>query len=439
MRKTITLCLIAFFSLILLSSTAYASSFGFGQTATIEPGTVFNEKGVRIDVINLSYTGSGVNLTVNINNGTNTEINVLGGAVGYSVYSINGYMVSGGYVNTDIAANESGLAIVHFDNNTLQMLGIDEIGTLEFGFRFKDTNDNYLYTGPIQIYTSVHDNYDYTRNTYRDYISSSDFEREFGVKCIRFAEETLAEGGGVEITSWGLFRNVSGDLVLMIEAKNSSDVTANLQGTDLCINGLIIYKGSVCFGNMNPNTTDICVINLSTLLDNILDEKIATMLGINEINNVSFSVQVYDNNYAELVPTVDLFFPINNEDSGFDTDGVELYNANGIRLIYKDTYNAESEYDDDIYTMILVENNSGTNIDLRVEDVYLNGEPDAVASSFFGEVPSGRSSAVKLHLYSYSFEDYGIVNAEDIEEMLVSFKLRDTKYNTIDTFTIAIP
>ena len=436
MRKAITTCLIILLSLMLFSFSAQASSFGFGQSATIEPGTVFDEKGVRIDVMDLSYSGSGATLTVNINNSTNTEINVLGGAVGYSVYSINGYMVSGGYVNEDIAVDESALVTIRFDNTTLQMLGIDEIASLEFGFRIEDTNDNYLYTGPIKLYTSAHEGYDYTQNTYRDYIRSSSFERDFGVECIRFVEETIAEGSGVSITSWGVFRNASGELVLMVEAKNTSDVTANLHGTNFCVNGLKIYSGSVCFENMNPGTTAICTMNLS----NMIDENLAAMFEISEIDNVAFTVQAYDDNYVEFIPAVQLLFPVNNEDSSYSANGgIELYNANGVKIIYISMYNAASEYDDDIYAMFLVENNSGIDIDLRVEDVYLNGEADSVATNFFGDVTSGISSAVELHLYSYSFEDMGIATVDDIESMSVSFKIRDTEYNTIDVFTIDVP
>jgi len=433
MRKITAIGLIMVLLMLSLSGSAFASSFGFGQSATIEPGTVFDEKGVRIDVVSLDYTGSGTVLTANIHNGTSTEINVLGGAVGYCVYSINGYMVGGGYVNEDIPADESAEVTMRFDDLTLRVLGIDEIASIEIGFRIEDENDNEMATGPIKIFTSAHDGFDYSRNTYREYISGSSFERDTGAKRISFNEEILAEGNGVAITSWGLFENVDGDLVLMLETKNSGAVEANLHGTGFCINGLKVYSGSVCYENMNPGATSICTLVLS----NMLDENLADLFDIDEIENVSFTAQVYDNNYSEIIPAFQMFFPVTGDGNNFNAEGTELYNANGVRLVYKTMYNGASEYDDEIYAMFLVENSSGTDIDLRAEEVCLNGED--VAKNFFGDVADGYSSAVELILYSYSFEDHGIASAEDIETMTVNFKLRDTDYNTIDTFTVEVP
>ena len=433
MRRHFALCLVFIFSLICLSSTALASSFGFGQSATIEAGTVFDEKGVRIDVVGLDYSGSGTTLSANVFNGTSTEINVLGGAVGYSVYSINGYMVSGGYVNEDIPANESALVTMRFDDMTLKMLGIEEIASIEFGFLIEDENDNEMATGPIKLLTSAHDGHDYTVNTYREYVTGSSFEKDMNAERISFTEEIIAEGEGVAIPSWGVFENTNGDLILMIEAVNSGSCEANLHGTDFCINGLKVYSGSVCYENMNPGTTAICTLNLT----NMLDENLASMFDIEEIDNVSFTAQVYGDNYAEIIPPFQMFFPVNSEEKNFNTEGEELYNANGVRVVYKTIYDAASEYDDNIYAMFLVENNTGVDIDLRAENVYLNGEK--VAANFFGGVADGYSSAVELILYSYSFEDYNIVTAGDIESMSIDFKIRDTDYNAIDVFTVEVP
>ena len=372
-------------------------------------------------------------LTVEISNGTSQKISVLGGAAGYNVYSINGYMVSGGYVNEEIEPNDSETIHIQFDDSTLKMHGIEEIYILEIGFRFEDFNKNYQYTGPIKLYTSAYEEKNEYHNTYRDYISSPDFENDFGVECILFQEETLAEGNGVEIASWGIFSNSSGELMLLMEIVNSGEESVYLQGTDFCINGLKVYAGTACFENMNPGTTAICSMNLTSRLD----EKIASLFDISEIGDVSFTVQVFDYSMEEIIVPTTLFFPVNNNDTEFSTDGVELYNQNGVRLVYKELYDSESNYDNEIYAMFMIENHSGIDIDLKDESVMVNGEK--VSTTFFGDVPNACSSAAELILYSYSFEDYGISSLEDIVTMSIEFELRDTKYNTIDEFVVEVP
>ena len=131
------------------------------------------------------------------------------------------------------------------------------------------------------------------------------------------------------------------------------------------------------------------------------------------------------------------FFTVNNNDAEFSTDGVELYNQNGVRVVYKEMYDGDSDYDDNIYSMFLIENHSGMDIDLKTESVMANEQK--VATTFFGDVPDKCSSAVELELYSYSFEDYGISSVDDIVTLSIEFKLQDTEYNTIDEFVVEVP
>lgn len=433
MRRMIAFCFVMTMCLFTIISSALASTFGFGKEVTVQPGIVFDKNGVSIEIVDFSYKSSGAILTVKIHNNTNTEISVLGGAVGYDVYSVNRYMTGASYVNKNIEAKENLQIDIQFDDPALQLFGIDGIAELEFGFLLEDENDNELRTGPIKIHTSEHEGYNYSKNTYREYVSGSNFERDFGVECISFTEETLAKGNGVEVASWGVFRNINNELVLMIETKNNSDATVYLQGEGLCINGLKVSGTTLCYENMNPGCTSLCSINLT----NLLEEKIATLFNIGEIDNVSFCAQVRDDNYKVIIPEFQMYFSINNANNSFNVNGVELYNDNGIRLVYLDMYGGKTKYDDGIYAMFFVENRSGKDIALDTENVYLNGE--RVAASFFGDVDNQECSAVELILYNYSFSKYNIEKTEDIKTMSIEFELRDTKYNTIDEFAVEVP
>lgn len=85
--------------------------------------------------------------------------------MGYGVNAINGFMVSGGYLNCEADAGESIDEEMSFDYEELILLGMKEIADIRVGFTISDEDFNNIYTKPVQIKTSLADSYDYSKNS----------------------------------------------------------------------------------------------------------------------------------------------------------------------------------------------------------------------------------------------------------------------------------
>lgn len=134
----------------------------FHGTATIEPTVLVDENGIKITANDIKYANNQIQLGLTLENNTEKDISVTAGTIGYSVNSINGYMMRDGYVNADIAPGMKSNETVYFDTSELELMGITDVADIEIGFNIDDKDyNNIMKTGPIAIKTSLADSYNF--------------------------------------------------------------------------------------------------------------------------------------------------------------------------------------------------------------------------------------------------------------------------------------
>jgi hypothetical protein len=120
-------------------------------------------------------------------------------------------------------------------------------------------------------------------------------------------------------------------------------------------------------------------------------------------------------------------------DTEADDSGEELYNDNGIRIVGK-TVDENSFWGTAI--LLYIENNSGKNVGISVDDMSING---FMMSPYFSTtVYDGKKAVDDITIFDSDLEENGIESVEDVE---LKFHIYDNdSYDTIadsDTITFS--
>ena len=115
-----------------------------------------------------------------------------------------------------------------------------------------------------------------------------------------------------------------------------------------------------------------------------------------------------------------------------------MYNNNGLRIITKAVMEDTSDYGADLYVLLLAENHSGKT--LTIADVYDSLSVNGVMtdySYYSQELGDGASAALIVKLWESSLEENQITSPADIQEIEVSFEIKDG-YTAIDAPTLTL-
>ena len=152
-----------------------------------------DENGVKITATGLNYTDYSVDLELSIENSSGKDLSFSSGTVGYHCNSINGYMVSDGYLNCDVADGKKANETISFSYDALMLYGIDEIADMEIGFSMSDDDYNDTYSGPRQVKTSAFDAHDYGKDHYQETITSRAAMNTYDYDMTYFSQDPLYE------------------------------------------------------------------------------------------------------------------------------------------------------------------------------------------------------------------------------------------------------
>lgn len=425
MRKAFSAILVLMLMVSFCCTAQATASFGFGKSATIEETVLLDEYDVRITATELTYSYSGIEIELIIENNSSKDLSFHSGTMGYSCNSVNGYMVGDGYLACDVAAGESEEDSIHISESVLTMLGISEIASIELGFDISDDDYNHFYSGPCKILTSAHDDYDYSENTYRAAVKSGLLQDAYNFTLEEYNVETLVSENGVSLDAWGLFTNYNGEKQLMFECVNNGDQQIGVRTYRAGLNGLMLYESYATYDTVNPGCTRI----ISFPYEYLVEEVYADTLGLNDIGSVFFTFDAVEDDYDYVVNPVEFTFPVGNKTAGFDATGTEVYNNDGVRAIFKGFYNGSSEYDDELYALFIIENAYGEDVNFRFEECLLNGNEVAAVGSMV--VPDGTSAVLELTFYSYSFEELNISTVDDVQTIDANVELKTVDYSNI--------
>ena len=265
---------------------------GFIQTASIAETVMVDENGVRITATGLNYTNYSVELALTIENNSGKDLSFISGSLGYSCNSINGYMVSEGYLNCDVADGKKANETISFSYSGLMLYGIDEIADIEIGFDISDEDYNHTYSGPRQVRTSAFDGYDYSEDRYQNAITDRATMNAYGYDITHFSQENLYNVNDITLLSSGVMVNQDGETSLLLELENRTEDMVYLSTSDIALNGLVVSSSTWSSTAINPGKRCIIVVELSS----VLAPEHWSIYGINEVGSVALSLNQLDPN-----------------------------------------------------------------------------------------------------------------------------------------------
>lgn len=406
----------------------------FNKGATIEETILVDENGVKITATELTYGNYSAELELVIENNSDKDLSFIANSVGYSCNSINGYMVSEGYLNCGVAAGKKANDTISIGYDTLMLYGIFEIADIEIGFDISDDDYNHTYTGPRIILTSAADSYDYDAPCYRENIASKESQSQYDYTVPFFSAEAVYEDSGLVIASQAVMENEDGERILLLEVENTTDDIVGVSTTNIDINGLRVCDSTWSYDSINPGKTAIVDIDLSS----VLEPEFFEIYGIKEIGNVALKVSFKDTDSNEVAEAAHISVDIPGADATFSMDGTEIYNDNGIRLIVKGVYADPSEYSDDLHILLVAENTSGKI--LALHDVYDSlsiNDYMATYSFYTTTLEDGACVMIDILLWGYGLEDIKISEPSEVKTVEFSVSIKDKNYKEIDEATIS--
>ena len=314
------------------------------------------------------------------------------------------------------------------------LYGIDEIADMEIGFSMTDEEYNTIYSGPRQLKTSAYDTHDYSTDHYQETITSRAAMSTYGYEMTCFSNDVLYDENGVKLLSSGIMKNGDGETALLLELENTTDSMVYLSASDIRINGLVVNSSIWSSDAVNPGKR--CIVEV--LLSSVFDPAYWSVYGITDIGSVSLSLGQRNEDGLEIAAEIPVEIVIPGVSAEFDTTGTEAYNDSGLRIITKGVLENSSDYSNDLYVLLLAENNSGKT--LTIDDVYdslsVNGYMTEY-SYYSQELKDGGAAALVIQLRESSLEENQISSPSDVQEIEIGFEIKEG-YTAIDEPTITL-
>ena len=262
----------------------------FDTQGTIEKCVLYDENNIKITANELSYSNFSANLSVTIENNSNKNYSFSCGSMGYSVNSINGYMIEDGYLNIELEPGKSSTDDIKFKFDNLFVYGISCIADINIGFNISDDDYNSIQTGALSIKTSLDKSYDYEKNTYNIVMNNGQIEEKFNCKVKSFNEDELYNEYNVKIISSSLVTNKDNENSLLLEIENNAAEPVYVTTKNVKLNGIEIYDSLCSADVINANTKLLSDISLESLLDKYDGDK----SNLKIIKEISFEFSVGD-------------------------------------------------------------------------------------------------------------------------------------------------
>ena len=406
----------------------------FQTAATLAETVMVDEGGVKITATGLTYTAYSVDLELTVENNSGKDLSFVSGSLGYNCNSVNGYMVSDGYLNCDVADGKKANDSISFRCDSLMLYGIDEIADLEIGFSVTDDAYNTTYFEPRQLKTSAFDTHDYGTDHYQEVINSRAAMNTYGYEMTYFTQDALYEQNGVRLLSSGVMTNSNGETALLLELENTTDAMVYLSTSDLAINGLLLNSSIWSNDAINPGRRCIVDVDLSA----VLDPAFWSVYGLTEVGSVSLALEQRGEDGIEIAAKAPVELLIPGVSASFDGSGTEVYNSGGLKIVAKTVLEDSADYSADLYVLLLAENKSGKM--LTIDDVYdslsVNGFMTDY-SYYSQELADGASAVLAIQLWESSLEENHIASVSDIQEIEAGFEIKEG-YTTVDEPTLIL-
>ena len=302
----------------------------FTGRATIEETVLVDEENIKITATDLSYNSYQASVSLLIENNTDKDLSFTSNTWGDSCNSVNGYMMSSGWINEDVAAGKKAKATASFGLNELAIYGMTDIAEIQLGFRIVDDDyDEYLTTGPRSIRTSAYGAYDLSEDTYRENIQKYIKLLSNDVQIDGFMSDVTEYQNGVRVLSTLFIVNGDGEQLVMIEFENTTNEDRIVSIANMMLNDLMINSGTWTSDRINANSRCITSINLSNCLEDYYWE----MLPLNQYSSFSCRMDIKDMNY-NVLSSDSLTVTNDRPVVSLEADGLEVCNNETCRMVF---------------------------------------------------------------------------------------------------------
>lgn len=394
-------------------------------SATIDEVVLVDEMDVKITATELTYNSYSAELKLLIENNSDRELSFYAGTLGYSVNSINNYMIADGYVGEDVAAGMQASVSMSFSLDQLMLYGITDIADIGLGFEIKADYDDYLVTGPLEIRTSIADSYDYSKDTFREAMSSRTLAEEYGYTIDYRSEDTLFDERDMKILSSYVITNEDGEQGLLVEVINQSDQDRYAIACDSALNGIAVSD----YGDSEMVVAGKRAV-LDITFDSLMDRSYLERLGMSKFSEYACTFEVADADGTTLAgKEIQIAFAGTASPDSFTGD--TLYEENGFTIQNVGLVEDSFSYSDDLHLLLLVKNTSGKKVYISngVNDVYLN-KMKTTAIMYTQTVKDGSYALLDVELMGSSLNDNDLT-LSDITEASLKLEIRDDNYMTL--------
>lgn len=222
--------------------------------------------------------------------------------------------------------------------------------------------------------------------------------------AVTIDEQVLLDQDGIKITAkeYAADSSILGDEIkLLIENNSDKDYTIGCDA--LIVNDYMVtdlFIAEVAAGKSCNETMDLYSHELEAA-------------GIDSVGKVEIYLSAHDeeynylfkNSYSEIQTSA-----YETMDTTPNDVGMELYNANGIRIVGK-TVDEDSFWGTAI--LLYAENNSGVNVGISVDDMSINGF--MMNPLYSTTVYNGKKSIDDITIFSSDLEENGIETIEEVE------------------------
>lgn len=408
------------------------ADLGRAFSATIEETVLVDEQGVKITAKELTYTDYEANLKLLLENNSDRDLSFYAGTLGYSMNSINGYMVPDGYIGEDVAVGMQVNVDMSFSLDQLSIYGFKDIADIGLGFQISDENGDYLVTGPLAIKTSIADSYDYSKDTFKDAMDGIVMPAVLGAKIDYSAEDALYDDQGIKILNEYVVTNKNGEQSVFMEIQNSSDKNLYATATQAEVNGILCSSAA---GHEMIVAGKRCVMSIS--LENMLGKNYMEKLGMKAYKNFKCYFGVEDEGGNALGGNdIEIAFGGNVKPEDFTSEMV--YDSNGFKVMNVGVVKDSAEYSEDLHLLLLVKNETDQVVDISdgLNDVYIN--KTKISDITVGQrTRPGSYALIDFMLMDYDLEANGI-DLSTITEATVKLEMRDTSYNLLNEAEVTL-
>lgn len=400
----------------------------FMTNATIEPTVLLDQDGIKITAEELTYSGNSPELSLTFENNTDKNLSFISGSIGYSVNSVNGYMIPDIYVNSDVTPGNKSNESVGLNYQELQLYGINEISEIQLGFDIEDDDYNQIMeTGPLQIKTSAFGSGDFSGNTFKTAMSNNSLLESLGVTVDFSSEDVLYDDGGVKVDTAFAATNSSGEINIFLDGFNSGSSTVYLTVKDIEANGIVVSDGIWKGVSVNPNKHAVLDIDLDSAIKDG-----GASLSSTDVNELKFKLVLLDDRASEVAAEKEVTLTLGEGGDNSISDGQEVYNQDGIKFSFM---GMKTDDNDNTHFTFYIENSAGKDLSVRLNSLALDGTMITTMGNC--NVEDGKTGSLDVKIYDYEFENAKI-SSDDISKAVFTFEIRDDEYNEIASPVIEV-